>query len=72
GSVDQNKDLKAVRPLDVGNEALGFAASEEDGSEMMYAGTVGSDLKNNTLMSKTLNLNPTHYSRELLKLATNA
>ncbi|MBS9730388.1 hypothetical protein [Pseudomonas aeruginosa] len=72
GSVDQNKDLKAVRPLDVGNEALGFAASEEDGSEMMYSGTVGSDLKNNTLMSKTLNLNPTHYSRELLKLATNA
>lgn len=72
GDPNQKNDLKALRPVDVGNEALGFMACQAEGSEMLYTGTIGSDLRNNVLVSKTQNLNPTHYSRELLRLATRA
>jgi len=72
GDPNQQKDLKAVRPIDIGNEALGFAVTEQDGTSAMYSGTAGSDLRNNVLASKTQNLNPTHHSRELLRLATTA
>lgn len=70
GDPHQRKDLKAVRPLDVGNEALGFMVTEQDGTSAMYTGTAGSNLQNNVLVSKTDNLNPTHHTRELLRLAT--
>lgn len=72
GDPFQKNDLKAVRPLDIGNEALGFMACQQDGSEMTYTGTAGSDLRNAVVASKTQNLNPTHHAKELLRLATNA
>lgn len=70
GDPNQQRDLKAVRPIDIGSEALGYEVTNQDGSSAMYSGTAGSDLRNNVLVSKTQNLNPTHHSRELLRLAT--
>lgn len=70
GDPYQQKDLKSVRPIDVGNEALGFMVCEQEGRANSYYGTAGSDLRNNVLVSKTDNLNPTHHTRELLRLAT--
>lgn len=72
GDPDQIKDLKSVRPLDIGNEALGFLACENEGQGDRFVGTVGTDLKTTMVVSKTQNLNPTHHSRELLRLATSA
>lgn len=70
GDPHQQRDLKAVRPIDIGSEALGFEVTNQDGSSALYSGTAGSDLRNNVLVSKTQNLNPTHHTRELLRLAT--
>lgn len=70
GDPNQQKDLKAVRPIDVATEALGFMVTEQDGSSADYAGTAGTNLRNNVLVSKTNNLNPTHHARQLLRLAT--
>lgn len=72
GDPDQIKDLKSMRPLDIGNEALGFLACENEGQGDRYGGTVGTDLKTTMVVSKTQNLNPTHHSRELLRLAVGA
>lgn len=72
GDPFQAKDLKAVRPLDIGSEALGHAIVEQDNSMGSYSGTASSDLRNNVLMSKTNNLNTVHHSRELIRLAVNA
>lgn len=72
GDPNQVKDLKSMRPLDIGNEALGYLACENEGREDRYGGTVGTDLKTTMVVSKTQNLNPTHHSRELLKLAVSA
>ena len=63
-------NLKSIRPLDVGNEVLGFMACEAEGTEDSYDGVMNSDLNKNIVMSKTENLNPTHHARELLKIAT--
>jgi len=65
------KKLKAIRPMDVANEALGFMACEEDGIGAQYDGTLGTNLAKTVVSSKTQNLNPTHHAKELLKLATN-
>lgn len=67
---DQHK-LKAIRPMDVANEALGFLACEQDGIGSQYDGTLGTNLSKTVVSSKTQNLNPTHHAKELLKLATN-
>lgn len=72
GDPNQIKALKAMRPLDIGNEALGYLACENEGREDAFMGSVGSDLANGIVVSKTQNLNPTHFSRELLRLATQA
>lgn len=72
GDPNQKKDLKSVRPIDIGNEAMGFVVCQQEGTEAMYSGTVGADLRNNVLVSKTQNLNPTNHARELLRLATRA
>lgn len=72
GDPHQRVDLKALRPLDVGNEALGYAVTESDGTSERYSGMSTGNLRNNVLVSKTQNLNPTHHSRELLRLAVNA
>lgn len=72
GDPYQSKDLKATRPLDIANQALGQAIAESDNRGDDFMGTVSSDLKNNLLVSKTQNLNPTHFSRELIKLGTRA
>lgn len=72
GDPNQKKDLKSVRPIDIGNEAMGFVVCEAEGNAAMYSGTVGADLRNNVLVSKTQNLNPTNHARELLRLATRA
>lgn len=63
------KEMAAVRPYDVASAALGYAVTDGDGSVQNYCGVANSDLTNQLLMSKTQNLNPTHYSKELLKLA---
>ena len=63
------KEMAAVRPYDVASAALGYAVTDGDGSARNYCGVANSDLSNQLLMSKTQNLNPTHYSKELLKLA---
>lgn len=63
------KDMAAVRPYDVASAALGHAVTAGDGSTNNYCGVANSDIGNQMLMSKTQNLNPTHYSKELLKLA---
>jgi len=63
------KDMAAVRPYDVASAALGYAVTDGDGTSQNYCGVANSDLTNQLLMSKTQNLNPTHYSKELLKLA---
>lgn len=71
GDPNQIKDLKTVRPMDFGNEALGYLSAEADGRED-YSGAISGELKNTVGMSKTQNLNPTHFSKELLKLAINS
>lgn len=63
------KEMAAVRPYDVASAALGYAVSAGDASSNNYCGVANSDIGNQMLMSKTQNLNPTHYSKELLKLA---
>lgn len=68
GDPNQIKDLKSVRPMDFGNEALGYASMEAEGRSD-YSGSISGDLSNNVSMSKTHNLNPTHFSKELIKLA---
>lgn len=72
GDPNQVKNLRSLRPIDVGNEALGFLACENEGRSDRYDGTVGTDLKTTMVVSKTQNLNPTHHTRELLRLATTA
>lgn len=72
GDPNQIKDLRSLRPIDVGNEALGFLACENEGQADRYDGTVGTNLKTTMVVSKTQNLNPTHHTRELLRLATAA
>lgn len=72
GDPNEIKDLKSMRPLDIGNEALGYLACEQEGQADRYGGVVGTDLKNTMVVSKTQNLNPTHHSRELLRLAVQA
>ena len=72
GDPNQVKELRSLRPIDVGNEALGYLACENEGQQDRFAGTVGTDLKTTMVVSKTQNLNPTHHTRELLRLATTA
>lgn len=72
GDPNQVKSLKSMRPLDLGNEALGYLACENEGREDSFMGNLVSDLDNSIVVSKTQNLNPTHFSRELLRLATTA
>lgn len=72
GDPNQVKDLKSARPIDVGNELLGFMACEEENNADNYDGILNADLKRNVIVSKTDNLNPTHHSRELLRIATQA
>lgn len=72
GDPNQIKDLRSLRPIDVGNEALGYLACENEGQGDRYGGTVGTDLKTTMVVSKTQNLNPTHHTRELLRLAVSA
>lgn len=72
GDPNQIKHLKAMRPVDIGNEALGYLACEQEGREDLFEGSVSSDLDTGIVVSKTQNLNPTHHSRELLRLATQA
>jgi len=71
GDPTLRKSLKAVRPIDIGNEAMGFAVSDNDGYSG-YSGVAGSDLNNNVMMSKTQNLTPNYYARELLRLGVRA
>jgi hypothetical protein len=72
GDPNMVKDLRSMRPIDVGNEALGFLAMENEGRGERYDGTVGTDLRTTLVVSKTQNLNPTHHTRELLRLAVGA
>lgn len=72
GDPNQIKDMKSLRPLDIGNEALGYLACENEGRGSSFDGTVTSNLTNTVTVSKTQNLNPTYFTRELLRLATSA
>lgn len=71
GDPFHQQSLKAIRPLDVGNEILGLmAVAAEDSDGNNYDGTLNADLSKHVVVSKTENLNPTHHARELLKIAT--
>lgn len=72
GDPFHQQNLKAIRPLDVGNEILGmYAVAQEDNSNIdNYDGTLNADLNKHVVVSKTENLNPTHHARELLRIAS--
>lgn len=72
GDPYQIKNMKSLRPLDIGNEALGYLACENEGRQDSYDGTATANLSNTVTVSKTQNLNPTHFTKQLLSLATNA
>lgn len=69
GDPTGRDDLKSVRPIDMAQEVLGYMASSADGMDDGFDGILAADLKQNVVMSKTDNLNPTHHARELLKIA---
>jgi len=69
GDPTGRDDLKSVRPLDMAQEVLGYMASANDGMNDGFDGILAADLKQNVVMSKTDNLNPTHHARELLRVA---
>ena len=62
--------LKSSRPIDIGNEALAFHILDNENRGDRYDGVVTSNLDATVVVSKTQNLNPTHHTRELLRLAT--
>jgi len=66
------KDIRAIRPMDVANESLGMLAvgTDPNGNLNNYTGLMNSNLSKTVQPSKTNNLNPTHHSRELLRIAT--
>lgn len=69
GDPTGRDDLKSLRPIDMAQEVLGYMASSADGMDDGFDGILAADLKQNVVMSKTDNLNPTHHARELLKIA---
>lgn len=69
GDPTGRDELKSVRPLDMAQEVLGYMASSADGMQDGFDGILAADLRQNVVMSKTDNLNPTHHARELLKIA---
>lgn len=72
GDPNQQKSMRSLRPVDIGEETLGLLAVEEDGELMEFGGSLNSDLSNNVLSSKTNNLDPVHHSRMLLKIGLGA
>ena len=64
--------LKSSRPIDIGNEALAFHILDKEDRGDRYDGVVTSNLDATVVVSKTQNLNPTHHTRELLRLATSS
>lgn len=69
GDPTGRDELKSVRPLDMAQEVLGYMASSADGMNDGFDGILAADLRQNVVMSKTDNLNPTHHARELLRIA---
>lgn len=71
GDVNLKRNLQALRPMDLGNNAIGSIAVEEDwGDSVQYNGTLSADLSSNPVMSKMSNLDPTYFARQALRMAT--
>jgi len=71
GDPHHAKNLRSVRPVDIGQEVLGYLATEADGVQSGYNGNVAADLNKSVVVSKTQNLDPTHHAKELIKIASN-
>lgn len=68
GCPHQSKRMSSLRPSDIAQETLGYLAAEAEGVEANYAGLVNADLTKRPQSSKTLNLDPTHHAKSLLRL----
>lgn len=71
GDPTQGKKLRSMRPIDIGNEVLGYISTEQEGRQAGYVGNATADLSNALLISKTQNMDSTHYAKQLLKIAGN-
>ncbi|ASU03630.1 hypothetical protein RISINGSUN_40 [Erwinia phage vB_EamM_RisingSun] len=73
GDPGQTKRLQSLRPIDIADSVVGYAAVQaEDSGPKTFDGNIGSDLQvNGITVSKTHNLNPVFHSRELIKMASN-
>lgn len=71
GDPNTGKKLRSMRPIDIGNEVLGYISTEQEGRQAGYVGNATADLSNSLLVSKTQNMDSTHYAKQLLKIAGN-
>lgn len=71
GDPLQERQLRSMRPEDIGNEVLGYVATEAEGRQDGYVGNVAANLSKTVLVSKTQNLDTTHHAKQLLKFAGN-
>ena len=71
GDPMAEKQLRAMRPEDVGNELLGYVATEAEHRQDDYVGNVAANLNKTVLVSKTQNLDTVHHAKQLLKFAGN-
>lgn len=72
GHPDRRINQKAMRPVDIGNEVLGYVATESENAADGYTGNVMADLNKGIIVSKTQNLDTTHHAKQLMKIAGNA
>jgi hypothetical protein len=72
GHPNKNINQRSMRPIDIGNEVLGYVATESENSQDGYGGNVLADLNKGIVISKTQNLDTTHHAKQLMKIAGNA
>lgn len=71
GDPNTGKKMRSMRPIDIGNEVMGYISTEQEGRQAGYVGNATADLSNAVLLSKTQNMDSTHFAKQLLKIATN-
>lgn len=72
GHPNKNISQRSMRPIDIGNEVLGYVATESENAQDGYGGNVLADLNKGIVVSKTQNLDTTHHAKQLMKIAGNA